>query len=464
MHMTPDASTSRNMRTLSYVGGVAVLFAVYFVTAKLGLLMDAVSGFATLVWAPTGIAIAALFLFGLRFWPGVALGALLVNYQTGAPVLVALGIALGNTLEAVLAVTILKRANFTGAFYRLSEALGFIAFAVIVSTTVSATIGVASLWLGGIVAEAAWLRTWLAWWVGDALGALIVAPFIITWVVAPRPVVKAERVGEGAALALALLATGWLVFGAGSMAPQGPIAYIVFLPLLWAALRFGPVGTTTATFVLAAMAIWGTATGHGPFVRGTLSDSLFFLQLFIAVIAGTKLVVASVVAERGRAAEELRIFIQALERRVAERSGQLTDANVDLRRSEETLGKKTMILQALLHVIEEGVAAVSKDGRPLLVNPAAMRIVGMLPSEITTPFENIVEKFPTFYPDGKTPVPFSELPLTRALNGEETVAATLIIRTPEAPKGMKIRVTAKPVKDDKGEIIAGVSVFSRIED
>ena len=84
---------------VSYVIRVGILFAIYFATAKLGLMIDAVGGFATLVWPPTGISLAALLLFGLRLWPGIALGAFLVNFLTGAPALTAGGMALGTTLE-----------------------------------------------------------------------------------------------------------------------------------------------------------------------------------------------------------------------------------------------------------------------------------------------------------------------------------------------------------------------------
>jgi len=81
---------------------LGVLCVIYFATAKFGLSLDAVSGFAAAVWPPTGIALVALVLYGYRLWPGIALGAFLVNLSAGAPVLVAGGMVLGNTLEALL--------------------------------------------------------------------------------------------------------------------------------------------------------------------------------------------------------------------------------------------------------------------------------------------------------------------------------------------------------------------------
>src|SRR4030095_9871766 len=128
---------------LKYASKLAILIIAYFVTARIGLSLDAVGGFATLVWPPSGIALAALLIFGYRYWPGITIAAFLVNLVTGAPPLVALGIAVGNTLEPLLGAYLLNR--FTGLHHsldRLKDVIGLVVFAAIVSTSVSATIGV----------------------------------------------------------------------------------------------------------------------------------------------------------------------------------------------------------------------------------------------------------------------------------------------------------------------------------
>src|SRR5437588_12862742 len=106
--MTPDEKRRWPREAL----GAGFLFIAYFATARFGLLMDAVAGFATLVWPPTGIALVALSLFGLRLWPGVFAGALAVNLHAGASLPVALGIASGNTLEALAGSWLLGRTRF----------------------------------------------------------------------------------------------------------------------------------------------------------------------------------------------------------------------------------------------------------------------------------------------------------------------------------------------------------------
>src|SRR5438132_11445066 len=104
-----DPGTLRPSKTAL---GIVLLFLAYFGTARFGLLMDAVAGFATLVWPPTGIALVALSLFGLRLWPGVFAGALAVNLHAGASLPVAPRIPSGNTLEALAGSWLLGRTRF----------------------------------------------------------------------------------------------------------------------------------------------------------------------------------------------------------------------------------------------------------------------------------------------------------------------------------------------------------------
>jgi signal transduction histidine kinase len=292
-----------------YVGAVLILASVYFVAARLGLKMDAVAGFATLVWPATGIALAALVIFGYRLWPGVFVGAFIANVMTGAPPLVALGMAVGNTLEAVVGTALLRRIpGFRPALDRLQDVLGLIVLAAGMSTMVSATTGVTSLYLGGLLPlEQTWV-TWRAWWLGDLIGNLVVAPVLFIWATTPSMRLEHKRMPEAAALVAAVVASGLLIFGGSAASDTATFgqAYLVFPGLIWAALRFGPRGAASMTLLTSVIAIWGTAVGHGPFARSVLYESLFALQTFMAVVAGTFLVLAASIAERQRADEKLR--------------------------------------------------------------------------------------------------------------------------------------------------------------
>jgi signal transduction histidine kinase len=281
---------------------VLILAGVYVVLARLGLMMDAVGGFATLVWPPTGVSIVALLRLGVGLWPGVALGAFVANVWIGAPPLVALGVAAGNTLEAVVGAWGLRRlTGLDGPPQRLRHVVGLVLWAALGSTLISAAIGVASLRLGGVIQGAAIGRTFRAWWLGDAIGAVVVAPLLLSWVTRERwP--RGRRLLESMVVCLGVIAVSLLVFS-GSMPPESAVAqvYLVFPLLLWAALRFHVRGATAGTLLVSIVAVSCTALGRGPFHRATLSSSLVLLQSFMAIVAVTTLVVAAAIQERDRA-------------------------------------------------------------------------------------------------------------------------------------------------------------------
>ena len=180
---------------------VGILAVAYLLAAKLGLSLASTHKSVSLVWPPTGIALAALLLFGNRLWPGIALGAFLVNVSTGVGVMVAGGIAAGNTLEALCGTSLLRRlTRFRASFDRPQDVLGFVVLAAGVSPTIAATIGVGSLCLGGAAAWPAYGALWWQWWLGDAMGALVVAPVLLTWFTHPRITWTLRRVGEATAL------------------------------------------------------------------------------------------------------------------------------------------------------------------------------------------------------------------------------------------------------------------------
>lgn len=282
---------------------MALLCAIYIVTAKLGLQLDAVSGFATLVWPPTGIALAALVLFGRKLWPAILIGAFVVNWTSGAPLAVALGMAVGNALEAFVGALILDRLRFEPALGRVRDALVLGLGAAIASTSISAIAGVASLWAGGVIDVDAVVTTLRAWWIGDALGDLIVAPVLLVWFRSPRLELSPRRIVEAAAAIVLIVVTSLYVFDAILPSPTGPDGfrspYLVFPVLMWAALRFRQLGATTGALIVWIVAIVVTALGVGP--TASLSASLLPLQLFMAVVAIAMLFLGTAVSERDRA-------------------------------------------------------------------------------------------------------------------------------------------------------------------
>jgi len=297
----------RPSAVLRHVTALLTLAIVYTAAARAGLLLDAIAGFATLVWAPTGIALAALLLYGLRLWPAVFVGALVVNLWTGASWLGASGVAVGNTLEAVAATLVLRRIpGFRMALDRVEDVASFVVLAAGLSTTISASIGVASLAVAGTIAPSQIAVAWRAWWLGDLVGALVVAPFLLVFLSDRRLTIVPRRAAEAAVLILILLSINLYVFGGGALGTESlEQTYLVVPALIFAALRFGQRGAVTALIITTAIAVWGTVGGHGPFTRPVLHQGLFALQTFIAVVTTTFLLLGASVAERQRAEEWL---------------------------------------------------------------------------------------------------------------------------------------------------------------
>ena len=294
---------------LRYIGALVALTILYVGAARLGLMIDAIAGFATLVWAPTGIALAALVTYGHRLWPAVFVGALVANVWTGAPLPAAVGIAAGNTLEALVGTLAVRQIHgFRPALDRLQDVVGITVLAAVGSTMISASIGVASLYLAGVVAPSQVLLAWRAWWLGDLVGAVVVAPLVLVWIAARPRGLTASRAVEAALLVATLIGINIYIFGgfaSGEMAALEQ-TYLVFPTLIWAALRFGQLGAVTASFLTTLIAVWGTASGTGPFVQPVLHQSLLALQTFMALVTATFLVVGACVAARLRTEDHLR--------------------------------------------------------------------------------------------------------------------------------------------------------------
>jgi diguanylate cyclase (GGDEF)-like protein len=297
---------SRFLRNLALL---AALAGVYFIAGKLGLRLASVNASASAVWPCTGIALASLLTFGYRAWPAILVGAFLVNLTTAGSAATSVGIAVGNTLEGVVGCYLINRfAGGRHAFERAQDIFKFGLLAGIISTTVSATLGVTSLALGGFADWARYGSIWCTWWLGDAVGAVALTPFLLLWRENPRVHWTREQLLELAFLFLGLFFTGWVVFGGRfhSVVKNYPLEYLCIPFLIWAAFRYGRSKAATAICALSAMATWGTLHGFGPFSADSQNTSLLLLQAFMGVTALPTLALAAEVAEHRRADEHVR--------------------------------------------------------------------------------------------------------------------------------------------------------------
>jgi signal transduction histidine kinase len=297
-----------------YAVAVALVAGAYYLAGRLGLELGYLDGAVTAVWPPAGLGLAVLFLYGIRLWPGIVVGDLLLaDFST--PLGTVLGQTVGNTLALVTAAMLLRR--LTGGRGDLSRTVDVLAFVVcaVVAATVSAAFGPTSLRLGDVIEAGELGRVFRTWTLSDAAGALVVAPVLMTWAAMGSRGIRRRDVVEGAIVLVLLVAIA-------ELAPQRDVPYVVFPVLLWTALRLGPRGAATAIVVVCSITVWNTAQEDGPFVRDSITDSLLATQLFIATAALTSLLLAAVTAERTRAARALAVS-EAAQRELADEQAAL---------------------------------------------------------------------------------------------------------------------------------------------
>ena len=297
---------SRQPQKLTTFTRVVVLIALYFIGGLVGKETSFLSGTVALVWPPAGIALAAILLFGYRFWPGVALGAVLFSIMNGTPFgFFTLGTAIGNTMGAIVCAFLLKKIiAFDNAMERTRDVSGYIGLACFLGTTVNAAFNVVSLAYSGAVPWDDLFPTTLVWWVPNALAGLVIAPFLITWATPSatrwnfRLLAEAILCGTGLIGGTLISFNSWFVQGIQNY----PLAYLPFPFLVWGALRFGQRGATAGTLLVSALAIYSLVRGNGPFVTNTETESLMLIGSYIGILAVTNMLLAALAAER-RAAE-----------------------------------------------------------------------------------------------------------------------------------------------------------------
>jgi signal transduction histidine kinase/integral membrane sensor domain MASE1/ActR/RegA family two-component response regulator len=277
----------------------AVVSAAYVVAARAGFLFALNSEQITTVWAPTGIAQAALLLWGRALWPAIWVGAFAANLPSDAPAWTAAAIAAGNTLEAVAVATVLSRATFDPGLTRLSDALRLIVVGALVTPMIAATIGVSALSLSGEIAWANSAPMWAEWWLGDALGSIVVAPVILTLARSPHQD-GGPQWAPSVAMVLATVLTTSLVFseGLGASLGRAPLHYVLFPLVILAAVRFRQPCTSLVVLTASVLTIINTFRGVGPFSTPDLEQSLILLQAFMSVLAVTGLLLAAAMTER----------------------------------------------------------------------------------------------------------------------------------------------------------------------
>jgi len=337
---------------------VALLASVYFLAARLGLFLAFEQANTSPVWPPTGISIAAMLYFGLRLWPGIFMGALLINLYISSPLSLAFSIAIGNTLEAVVAGFLILRYASSSPFTKTRETVLFI-FVLSFSTMISASIGVGSLYKADIIGEGALGLLWKTWWFGDLIGGLVLTPFLITWRYLPKICYSRIKALEGALILIVTFAIIFLVFLSNLHLHSGHylLVFSIFPIVAWAALRFHHHGATLIVLLMSAGAILGTLSGYGPFILSTENESLLVLQAALGTVMLTALLLIASQEERLNAISKLMQVQCNLESTVSIRTDSLNTTNKQLEKEIEHQQQLTGSLQQLLKIIDHSAAA-----------------------------------------------------------------------------------------------------------
>ena len=323
---------SNKPKQLSTFSRVVIFTAFYVVAGYLGRGAYFEAGKVALVLPAAGIALAAILLFGDRFWPGIAAGAVVFAYISGEPLgLYTLGPVLGNTMGALVCAYLLNRfVKFRPQMERVRDVVGFVGLACILGTTINATFNAVTDWYQGVVAVDELFQATIAHWVPNGLAELVITPVILTWGSKSFIQWNYKLAAEAVACAIGLLVgthlsfNTWMAHGIASY----PMAYLPYPFLIWGALRFGQRGATAGTLLVAAMAIYALLDERGPFYTSRMNDSLMLLGSYIGILGTTNMLLAAAATER-RVAEEASRKSEAMFLLISENVGDMiavTDA------------------------------------------------------------------------------------------------------------------------------------------
>lgn len=297
----------RSASGLTLLLQLTVVALAYWFAAGVSLKLALVHGQVTPIWPPTGIALVAILVLGGRVWPAVFLAALAVNLPIGPSPLGAAAIAAGNTLAPLTAAALLQRVGFRIELDRLRDAAAVIALGALVAMTISATVGTSVLVQSGAVPSDSFWSTWAVWWTGDAMGVLLVAPFLLSLL--PNARSPAPTLRMAAELGGVLVGIGILTFVLFQNNLR--LEYLVFPLIMLAAWRFHLRGAAPAALIASGIAIWSAVQGTGPFATETLVQKMVTLQAFNVCVALTSLVLAAFVEARERALGLTRLYVAA---------------------------------------------------------------------------------------------------------------------------------------------------------
>ncbi|MBI3479857.1 MAG: PAS domain S-box protein [Nitrosomonadales bacterium] len=348
--MTPDY-----MRQYQLAAKLLFVALVYFACGRLGLAIPYVGSHITLIWLPTGIAVAALLRWGYICWGGIFLGSFATNFSIDFSPLLDFSIAFGNTLAPLLTVWLLRRQKIHFALDRIYDIL-WLAISAAIGMLVSASGGVSSLVILKVLPMQEFGSAWLSWWAGDFLGVLLAAPLLLNISRAELKIVSAQRLELSVWFVTTFAVYCWLFYyGGNELVYSHQLSFLGLPTIVWAAMRFSVMGASLCVLLSVFLVVFSTGQGFGPFISHDTQQGLFQLWAFFFTL----------------------VFIELMV--VALQSGR-KQAEVALQQSEWQL-------RTIIETEPECVKLLANDGTVLQMNSAGLRML-----EADTPGQLIGQK------------------------------------------------------------------------
>ena len=421
------ANPPRMRRLGEYSAHLLLTCAAYYVAGRIGLSTPFTSNNISPFWPASGVALSAVLIFGYRVWPGIALAAFLVN-SSAIPHVAALGLACGNTLSALTGAYLLRRLpKFDATLSRLRDVLGLIAFAALGSTMVSATIGVATLRATSVHPWSGILSAWLMYWLGDAMGVLLVAPLLLTLRDLWR-ICRSSQALELASLLLLLSLGCYIIFSEQKVFPVRlhVLAFAVFPFVLWAAIRFGVSGCALATLLIGVVATTETAFGSGPFSQNSPLTNALLLQAYFGVFAVSGLTLAADVAEREKLERERELLIR-----------------------EQAMREARLQLAAIVESSADAILSKDLDGTITHWNHAAEQLYGYSPHEA-------VGKSAALLTAPERVADFPEI--MRRVRSHERIKDYETIHQRKDGSRVEVSLSVSPILDGNGKVVGAAAI------
>ncbi|MDJ1177914.1 MASE1 domain-containing protein [Roseofilum sp. BLCC_M91] len=347
-----------------------------------------------------GIALGLLLAYGIRFWPGVALGSWICALVLGASFPGAIAAAISHTTGAAIGVYVLRWWGWQPKLMKLKRVLELIFWGAIVSTGIAAFLDtVLGLWLHTISSQGGFEHLWRMW-LGESMGVLLITPILVygitRWSVRKGlalecPDSLTHKIERAIVLVLGL-ALSYLVFGLPHLGwiddrsvqslVNIPLEYLCFPFVVWAACRYGAMGVFLTSLSIAILAFMGLSDEQGLFIARakTQEEAIFALEVFMVSIEIAAMILVGTLTElqltnqvlrhhQDRLSEEMtrkEMAIAQLQATVEQQKQQLQEYQEALNHSNQL---KNCLFQAIAHDLRTTLMGMVMFYQNLLKKP-----------------------------------------------------------------------------------------------